>query len=165
MIQAVLSRIIALVAKAQELALTIGIPNILQPGLIKEMVIAQKLDHDLIFSKRDADACDRDNPEIKYEYLSCLEGGTGQIDRMFKEPPSKRRQSLKRITRNRMIYFAIFYKTNPLKLKVIYEVKPDIVLRETETKLDRSSNPISHVGFGERWVRQNGTVVFRDEDA
>ena len=67
------------------------------------MIIADPLGHDLITSKRDADACDPNDPTIKYEYLSCKEGGSGQLDRMFKEPPEKRAESLARITRNAMV--------------------------------------------------------------
>ena len=121
-------QIVSLVKKAQELASAIGIPNILQPGLVKEMVIADILGHQLIFSKRDADACDVKNPNIKYEYLSCFEGGSGQLDRIFKEPTELREQSLQRIRRNSKIYFAVFYKNEPLKAKVIYEIEP-IVLK------------------------------------
>ncbi len=60
----IISKIIELVMKAQGLALSIGIPNILQPGLVKEMIISEILGHKLITSKRDADACDKDNPAI-----------------------------------------------------------------------------------------------------
>jgi len=49
-------RIIKLVMQAQELASQIGISNILQPGLVKEMLIAETLGHKLIYSKRDSDA-------------------------------------------------------------------------------------------------------------
>jgi len=160
--QKIISEIIRFVRKAQMLALKIGIPNILQPGLVKEMIISEILGHDLISSKRDADACDKNNPSIKYEYLSCYEGGTGQLDRMFKNPPEKRAESLYRIARNRMIYFAIFYKNNSLKIKVIYEIKPQVLLRETENQLDRSSNKISHVGFSESWAEENGKIVYQD---
>jgi hypothetical protein len=41
-------RIIKLVMQAQELASQIGISNILQPGLVKEMIIAETLGHKLI---------------------------------------------------------------------------------------------------------------------
>lgn len=54
----IIRKIIRLVIKAQEFAIKIGIPNILQPELIKEMIISEILRHDLIHSKRDADACD-----------------------------------------------------------------------------------------------------------
>ena len=157
----ILRKIVALIRQAQELARGIGIPNILQPGLVKEMMIADVLGHRLITSKRDADACDPNDPSVKYEYLSCKEGGSGQLDRMFKEPIDKRRESLERITRNRMIYFAIFHEADQLKLKSIYEIDTDIFLRETERQLDRSQNAISHVGFSERWARDNGRLIYQ----
>lgn len=81
-------QIIRLVIQAAELAQTVGIANLLQPGLVKEMIIADILGHELIHSKRDADAHAPGNPDEKYEYLSCKEGGSGQLDRMFKEPPT-----------------------------------------------------------------------------
>ena len=158
----IITQIIKLVRKAQELALTIGIPNVLQPGLVKEMIISEILGHKLITTKRDADACDRNDSSIKYEYLSCYENGTGQLDRMFKEPLDKRKESLSRITRNKMIYFAIFYKSDPLRVKIIYEIKPLVLLKETERQLDRSSNAISHVGFSGEWANKNGKIVYQD---
>ncbi|MFH1001376.1 MAG: hypothetical protein V1783_11125 [Bacteroidota bacterium] len=163
MVQKIISKIIELVIKAQELALSIGIPNILQPGLVKEMIISKTLGHELITSKRDADACDKKDPSIKYEYLSCYEGGTGQLDRMFKSPADKRAESLYRITRNKMIYLAIFYKKNPLKIKIIYEIQQGVLLKETERQLNRSSNKISHVGFSEEWAKEHGRVIYQDK--
>lgn len=160
--QKIISEIIKLVRKAQILALKIGIPNILQPGLVKEMIISEILGHNLISSKRDADACNKNDSAIKYEYLSCYEGGTGQLDRMFKKPADKRAESLFRITRNKMIYFAIFYKDNPLKIKVIYEIEPQVLLKETEKQLNRSSNAISHVGFSENWAEENGKIMYQN---
>lgn len=157
-------RIIELVLKAAELAHSIGIFNLLQPGLVKEMILADILGHDLITSKRDADACDPDDPTILYEYLSCKEGGSGQLDRMFKIPPEKREKSLERIRRNRKIYLAIFYEEEQIKVKVIYELEPDVMVVETERQLDASRNAIAHVGFSETWARRNGHVVFQDKD-
>jgi hypothetical protein len=155
-------KIIALVLKAAELARSIGISNLLQPGLVKEMIIADILGHELIHSKRDADAHAPNNPAEKYEYLSCKEGGSGQLDRMFKEPAAKRADSLSRITRNRKVYFAVFYEANQMKCKVIYEIEPQVVIEETERQLDRSRNAISHVGFSEDWASHNGRVVYQD---
>ena len=163
MAHTVYRKIIELVLKAAELARTIGINNLLQPGLVKEMMIADILGHELIHSKRDADAHAIGNPNEKYEYLSCKEGGTGQLDRMFKEPADKRAESLKRITRNSKIYYAIFYADNQTKCKVIYEIEPDVMVAETERQLDRSRNAISHVGFSESWVRANGKMVYQDK--
>ncbi len=156
-------KVIELVLKAAELARTVGIHNLLQPGLVKEMIIADILGHELITTKRDADACDPNDKSVLYEYLSCKEGGTGQLDRMFKEPPEDREKSLKRITRNKKVYFAVFYEANQTKAKVIYELEPQTVLAETERQLDRSKNAISHVGFTEPWARVNGRVVYEDK--
>ncbi len=41
MSEKIIAQIIALVRKAQNLALKIGIPNILQPGLVKKIIIAE----------------------------------------------------------------------------------------------------------------------------
>ena len=156
-------KIVGLVLKAAELARSNGITNLLQPGLVKEMIIADILGHELIHSKRDADARDPNDADVRYEYLTCKEGGTGQLDRMFKEPPEKRAESLHRITRNRKIYCAVFYADNQTKVKTIYELEPNAVVEEAERQLDRSSNVISHVGFSEDWTRRNGKVVYQDE--
>lgn len=164
MAQEVYHQIIDLVLRASRLAQSIGISNLFQPGLIKEMIIADLLGHQLIHSKRDADACSYDNPNEKYEYLSCKEGGSGQLDRMFSRPADKRAESLTRITRNSKIYFAVFYADNQSKCKVIYELEPDVVLSETNRQLDRSCNAISHIGFSIRWARNNGTVVYEDNE-
>lgn len=164
MAREVYRKIIELVLKAAELARTVGIGNLLQPGLVKEMIIADILGHELTTTKRHADACDPSDGTILYEYLSCKEGGTGQLDRMFKEPLAKRRESLNRITRNAKIYFAVFFAENQTKAKVIYELEPNVVLVEAERQLDRSRNAISHVGFSEAWAKANGKLVYQGQD-
>ena len=156
-------KIIGLVREAAELARKIGIANLLQPGLVREMIVADILGHDLIHSKRDSDAHAANNPDEKYEYLSCKEGGTGQLDRMFREPADKRAASLDRITRNRKIYYAVFYADNQTECKIIYELDPGVVATETERRLGKSRNAISHVGFSESWVGKHGKIVYRDE--
>ena len=158
-------QIINLVLKASEIARKAGIANLLQPGLVKEMIIADILGHELITSKRDADAHAAGNPTVKYEYLSCKEGGSGQLDRMFKEPAHKRKESLSRIARNEKIYYAVFYSGNQTMVKVIYEIEPDVLLRETERRLDRSKNSISHVSFPESWANANGRIVYEAKGA
>jgi len=155
-------KIIELVLKAAQLARSVGINNLLQPGLIKEMIIADILGHELIHTKRDADAHALGNPDEKYEYLSCKEGGSGQLDRMFKAPPKKRKESLERITRNHRVYFAVFYEKEQTKCKVIYEITPEDLLIETERQLDRSSNDISHVSFTETWAKEHGKIVYQN---
>ena len=158
----VFHKIIQLVLEASELARSVGIQNLVQPGLIKELIIADILGHQPITSKRDADACDPNDTSVLYEYLSCKEGGTGQLDRIFKEPLVKREESLLRITRNRKVYFAVFYAENQTKVKIIYELETDVVVAETIRQLERSRNAISHVGFSEPWARSHGKVVYED---
>ena len=154
------SHIVQLVKEAFDLARSVGIQNLLQPGLVKEMVIADILGHEVIASKRQADARRPGNPHITYEYLTCKEGGSGQFDRMFKYPPEKREKSLQRIRRNSKIYLAVFYADNQMEVKVIYELEPTVVEAEAIRRLDRSSNDISHFGLTESWARANGTLVY-----
>ena len=151
-----------MVLEAAGLARKLGIVNILQPGLVREMIIADILGHELIHSKRQADAHAPDNPEEKYEYLSCKEGGKGQLDRMFKEPADKHAESLRRITRNTRIYLAVFHGEEQTKCKSIYEIDPLVMVEEAERKLDRSRNTISHIGFSEGWAKKNGNLVYSD---
>jgi len=115
----------------------LGINNTLQPGLVKEIIIAETLGHKVISSKNQADACDPCNSNILYEHLSFTEAGSGQFDRMFKTPKEKRKKSLKRITRNKLIFFAIFYKNDPVKCKIIYETPTKYVKEEAERQRDK----------------------------
>ena len=155
--------IISLMVRASQLAHSVGIKNILQPGLVKEMIIADILGHVLIFSKRDADAHAVHSVDEKYEYLTCKEGGAGQIDRMVAQPHEKRQASLSRITRNHKIYLAIFYEDNQIRCKRIYEIDALVMAQEAERQLDQSSNVISHISFSESWAQKNGKVVFDDD--
>ena len=65
-----MSEIIKLLKKAQKLATNVGINNILQPGVIKELIIAEILGHTLIPQKNLPDA--KDNQDHYYEYLSSI---------------------------------------------------------------------------------------------
>ena len=163
MTEQIYRQVVDLVLQAAKLARSVGIENILQPGLVKEMIMADLLGHQVILTKRHADACSRKDPKVLYEYLSCKEGGSGQFDRMFKEPPEKREESLNRIRRNAMVYYAVFYRAEQTKVQTIYELEIPVVVAETERQLDRSANAISHVGFGEPWVKRNGTVIYQDK--
>ena len=162
MARRIYGEILELVLKAADLARTVGINNLLQPGLVKEMIIADILGHELIHSKRDADAHAVDNPDVKYEYLSCKEGGSGQLDRMFREPADRRMESLARITRNAKIYLAVFYADNQTRCKLIYGIEPEVAVAEAERQLNISRNQISHVSFPVSWARANGEVVYED---
>jgi hypothetical protein len=155
-------QIVELIKMAQQIASKHGFPNLLQPGLVKELVIADILGHDAHKTKHKADAHDLIDPTIKYEYLSCFEYGSFQIDRMFKAPQDKRKKSLDRIGRNSAIYCAIFEKQNPLTVSRIYEIETEVLLKETERQLNESTNDISHISFSTKWVIENGDKVYAD---
>jgi len=157
-------QIIAYIRQAQEIASQHGFKNLLQPGLVKELVVADILGHEVHRTKHEPDAYDPSNPSRKFEYLSCFEGGTFQLDRMFKSPADKRAKSLERITRNAKIYCAIFDEENPLDVLAIYEVPVDVTLLEAGRQLDTSRNEISHIGFTIKWAQQNGKVVYTKQD-
>ena len=57
-------KILALIRDAFALARSIGIGNLLQPGLVREMIIADVLGHEIIKDKRGADACLPGNAEL-----------------------------------------------------------------------------------------------------
>ncbi len=158
-----ISQIVEYVKKAQEIATRYGYKNLLQPGLVKELIIGDLLGHEVHRTKHDADAWDPNNPELKYEYLSCLEKGTFQLDRMFKSPSHKRAKSLERVTRNTALYCAVFEEDNPLTVSIIYQLPIAVVLQEVERQLDASSNNISHVGLTIKWCERNGAVVYRKD--
>lgn len=154
-----LSALLDHVQQAQELARKLGINNILQPGLLKELVIASQLGHQVISTKHDADACDPDDPSRLYEYLSCAQGGSFQMDRVFSRPLDKRERSLERIRRNAKVYCAVFDPKSPLTLLELYELDPEVVEAEAVRQLDRSSNDISHLSFSLRWAKESGTQL------
>jgi hypothetical protein len=155
-----ISQIINYVRKAQEIAAQHGFKNLLQPGLVKELVVADILGHEVHRTKHEPDAFDPADPERKFEYLSCFEGGTFQLDRMFSSPFDKRAKSLERITRNTAIYCAVFDEESPLDVLAIYEVQVDAMLCEAGRQLDASRNKISHIGFTIKWAQQNGKLVY-----
>lgn len=153
-------KIVEHIRKAQEIATLYGYKNLLQPGMVKELILGDILGHEVHRTKHEPDAWEKENPKIKYEYLSCVDGGTFQLDRMFKYPLEKRNKSLTRITRNSAFFCAIFDKENPLTVKIVYKVPIEIILKETERQLDVSSNDISHVGFTKKWCENNGQIVY-----
>ena len=141
--------IIRHIREAQRLASAIGITNILQPGVVKELILADLLRHTIMPSKDKADAEDAEGNH--YEYLCSLERSNNfQIDRVT-------RQNLHRITRNKCFYFAFF--SDAITVSSVYSVDTHTVLREVERQLAKSKNPISHTNLTGGWVRRNGVRV------
>ncbi len=141
--------IVAHIKAAQELATGLGIPNILQPGLVKELILAEALGHTPITSKANADA--RDSDGRLYEYLCSLSTSNNfQIDRVTRE-------NRERITRNAAFFFAFF--SDSVTLAEVYRVETAAVLQEAERQLARSRNDISHLNLSGAWVRRSGARV------
>jgi len=152
------SELVDLLKEAQRIALEKhGVPNILQPGVIKELMMAEILGHNLIPQKDSADAKDKTgNP---YEYLASIrrvgvttnKGCSFQMDRVT---PS----NLHRVTRNKAFYFGIF--KDHLEVDEIWRVEIPVVLTEVKRQLGKCRNDIAHVNFLLKWLGENGTKVF-----
>lgn len=152
------NHVLALLKEAQVIASKdLGIPNILQPGIIKELIIASSLRHELIPQKDKPDA--RDRSGNTYEYLASINrvgvkanrGCSFQIDRVTPE-------NLSRVSRNAAFYFGVF-KTH-LELDEIWRVDTHLVLREVERQIAGSKNQIGHANFLLHWVKgERGTSV------
>jgi|SRR3989338_514482 len=152
------SEIIILLRKVQEMAeKELKIRNVLQPGIIKELIIADILGHEIIPDKRLPDA--KDSKGNLFEYLSSInrgnaktnKGSSFQIDRITCN-------NLSRIKRNKVFYFAFF--ADHLTIEEIYEVKTAKVLEEVVRQLHACKNEIAHVNFLTRLVKENGVRVY-----
>lgn len=152
------SELFGLLKEAQRIAFEKhGVPNILQPGIIKELMMAEILGHDLIPQKDAADA--KDKTGNTYEYLASIrrvgvvtnKGCSFQMDRITTS-------NLHRVTRNRAFYFGVF--KDHLEVEEIWKVEIPIVLAEVERQLDKCKNDIAHVNFLLKWLEGHGTKVF-----
>ena len=155
------NHIVELLREAQVLALQgFGISNILQPGIIKELIMANVLGHQIIPQKDASDAKDKDGN--MYEYLASInrievrtnKGCSFQIDRIVKN-------NLSRVTRNKAFFFGIF--KDHLELEEIWEIDIPTVLEEVQRQLASCKNEIAHVNFLLKWVKENGGKVFPKE--
>lgn len=143
-----------LLREAHQITRGDGIPNLFQPGLIREMVLADRLGHILLPGKRDADATDSEGN--LYEYLTALTGGEFQIDRLTSS-------NLYRITRNRLIYCATFCRTNLLDVVEVYAVEPDHLVEEARRQIAVSRNHLVHFTVRNWWVVEHGRRVVPEE--
>lgn len=150
--------LIELLQRAQKIALEKhGVPNILQPGVIKELMMAEVLEHELVPQKDSADAMDKQGKT--YEYLASIkrtnvktnQGCSFQMDRMTK-------RNLHRVTRNAAFYFGVF--SDHLTLSEIWKVEIPVILSEVQRQLNRCKNDIAHVNFLLRWLEANGERVY-----
>jgi len=127
--------------------------DLLTPGFIKEWMVSEILGHQCHKTKHGADAYSQDGTE-KYEYLSCKEGGSFQLDRIHEE-------NLHRVERNDAIFFALFDKDNGLKCKGIWKCDTPTFLEGVKTKISSARKESSkHVSFSIKWVKENSEKVW-----
>lgn len=127
--------------------------DLLTPGFLKEWLVSELLGHECHKTKHGPDAYSKDENRLPYEYLSCKEGGTFQIDRIDDT-------NLHRIERNDKFFFNLFDENSGLKCLKVWEVETDKVLEEANRKIKNMSETSKHIGFGKRWVKQNGKLVY-----
>ena len=127
--------------------------DLLTPGFLKEVIIGGILGHHVHRTKHGPDAYADKSEEVCYEYLSCKEGGSFQLDRIHEE-------NLYRITRNDAFFFALFSKDNSLQAVKIYRVETDVVLAEAVRKISNMKESSKHIGFGHKWTKENGRLVW-----
>jgi hypothetical protein len=131
--------------------------DLLTPGFLKEIIVGGHLGHYVHRTKHGPDAYLDESKSECYEYLSCKEGGSFQIDRIDNT-------NLYRIDRNDAFFFALFSKENPLNAKEIYEVPTLIVLNEAKRKIAKMSSSSKHISFGLKWVKEHGRKVWGKEN-
>jgi len=152
-----MSELFTVLREAQRIALEKhGVPNILQPGIIKELMMAEILGHELIPQKDASDA--KDWAGRTYEYLASIrrviatnKGCSFQMDRITAS-------NMYRITRNEAFYFGVF--KNHLEVEEIWRVEVSTVLSEVERQFEKCKNDLAHVNFLLRWLEENGSRVF-----
>ena len=88
-----------------------------------------------------------------YEYLSCKEGGSFQLDRIHKD-------NLHRIERNNAFYFALFDKEQGLNCIKIFKGDTSLVLSEAKEKIAKMSESSKHIGFSIDWVEKNCELIY-----
>ena len=130
--------------------------DLLTPGFIKEVMAGSKLNHYIHKTKHGPDAYSDENLTEAYEYLSCKEGGTFQLDRI-------NGKNLHRIKRNDKFYFILFNKDDGITIKEIYIMDTPIVLSEAKVKISKMSKTSNHIGFGLSWVKNNGNLVYENK--
>lgn len=126
--------------------------DLLTPGFIKEWLVSDILGHKCHKTKHGADATSMDGTE-KYEYLSCKEGGTFQLDRIHEG-------NLHRIERNDAFFFALFDKDNGLECLKIWKGSTSAVLMECRDKFRTMSQSSNHIGISRKWVINHCELVY-----
>jgi hypothetical protein len=120
--------------------------DILTPGFIKEWMISEILGHKCHKTKHGADATSLDGKE-QYEYLSCKQGGSFQLDRIDDT-------NLHRIKRNDAFFFAQFDKSSGLNCTAIWRGETKEVLKLAKVKISKMKSSSKHIGFSKNDLKK-----------
>ena len=134
--------------------------NPLAPGFVKEWIMSKRLGHEVETAKHSCDAWDKNGNQI--EYLTCLEDKLKKkrnfaIDCMFSSPPDFKEKSLKRISRNKEIYYAIF-KEGSLEITECWLGCPKELENKIDENLKKRDRIIKNehtISISKKWVREN----------
>jgi len=152
-----------------------GYGDLCQLGTLRELVMAQALDHKFDSKKRGPDAnCNGQ----KFEYLTSKikrgmpykkKDGRGpdtasfQFDRIYGVNHTQKQitNSLSRIGRNDFVYFGLFDDNYTLDLLAVWEISAENVFEFARSK--RETNKSNHINMPLKWVKENGRLVFTNE--
>jgi len=73
-------------------------------------------------------------------------------------------KSLHRITRNDLIFLAVFDKNSSLSLKRVWSLSVSAVLEEAIRQMERQKANAAHVNLDETFARNNGNLVFVSQE-
>jgi len=131
--------------KAQEIAVTdFGVGDITLKGRIREILIAEKLGHEIIVGSKDADA--RDKSGAVFEYLTS-KSGKFQVTHLTEE-------NMYRITRNDAIICANF--NSPIEIDSIWRVNVADYMARMEGRRPWPENKQNNFTIPIRWVESVG---------
>jgi hypothetical protein len=144
----VIERIRKLLIEADSLLKSNGFSGVTTPGIIKEIIIGDALNHEVHKTKHGSDACDRNDDTIKYEYLTATRkkkpkpDGECQIDRIDDT-------NLDKISKNTKHYF-VWFDADSLEKFMVYELDSSIVLQSAKEKINCGMNKAKEKG--NRWT-------------
>jgi len=136
-----------------------GQSNPLQSGFLKEFVMAQILNHEVVIDKHLADGIFGDD---FFEYLTCSSSAKTQtfaFDGMKNGDDESMNKSLSRISRNKEVIFTVFDGLIPLEM---YKVNSSLVhdfVKDNLIRRKTSKNNEHTVNISLKWVKQNCEVV------
>lgn len=141
-----------------------GIENILQPGVLKEMVLADILGHRINPVKHQCDAFDQEGNQV--EYLTSLVRTSGTNQGCSFQFSSIHEGNMYRVERNTHVYFGVFL--NLLEVSEIWKASSSDVAIEVRRQLCAKprvrDTKVNHASLKLEWVRLKGERVWSSQE-